>query len=146
MPPEGDRDAFPPARSLSFVTPLAVHPNSYAEGNSLSSLPNSTSTRSNSAKHLTSPPPKDDLSPRKKNRKLKTGGADDKKEEDKEPDHLGRVLHGRTIPFLSNVARLFISGHFLPVILIKLLISLSPRVPPLHSADPRLRSITSLML
>ena len=81
-----DRDH--PARSLSFATPLAVHPKSYTASNSLSSLSNSTSTRRNTTKRLTSPPPEEDSSPPKKIRKSKTGGADDKKEDDKESDYL----------------------------------------------------------
>ena len=77
----------PPAWSLSFATPLAAHPNSYAASNSLLLLSNSTSTRRNPTKHLTSSPPKDD-SLLKKIRKLKAGGAGNKKEDNKEPDYL----------------------------------------------------------
>jgi hypothetical protein len=59
-----------------------VHANRYAGSNSLSLLSNSTSTRRNSAKRLTSPSPKGSSSA-KKIRKAKTGGsfdADDEKE------------------------------------------------------------------
>jgi hypothetical protein len=63
--------------------------NRYAASNSLSLLSNSTSTRRNSAKRLTSPPPKGSPSP-KKMRKANTDGsfnADDDKD-DREADYV----------------------------------------------------------